>query len=158
MKVQGGRSRFYCLGSGMMREVKRLFEDYKENIIAMKKYQEQQVQVEFIKIKSAKWSPEKVDGGKVVKEDTKMARRIDRADANINAIKRIKADLRPFLLAMNKISEEQKSLLKSRYMKCRSVNEVANEFDLALSMTKDRLKKAEQRFYKLYQKYSEEVA
>ena len=138
-----------------MREVKRLFEDYKENIIAMKKYQEQQVQVEFIKIKSAKWSPEKVDGGKVVKEDTNMARRIDRADANINAIKRIKADLRPFLLAMNKISEEQKSLLKSRYMKCRSVNEVANEFDLSLSMTKDRLKKAEQRFYKLYQKYLE---
>ena len=75
----------------------------------MKKYQEQQVQVEFIKIKSAKWSPEKVDGGKVVKEDTKMARRIDRADANINAIKRIKADLRPFLLAMNKKYQRNKN-------------------------------------------------
>lgn len=141
-----------------MREVKRLFEDYKENIIAMKKYQEQQVQVEFIKIKSAKWSPEKVDGGKVVKEDTKMARRIDRADANINAIKQIKADLRPFLLAMNKISDEQKSLLRSRYMKSSSVYEVAKEFDLSLATTKTKLSQAETRFYKLYQKYSEEVA
>ena len=138
-----------------MREVKRLFEDYKENMIAMKKYQEQQIQTEFIKVKAAKWDPEKVDGGKLIKEDTKMAKRIDRADASIHAIKRIKADLRPFLLAMNKISDEQKSLLRSRYMKCRSVNEVANEFDLSLSVTKDRLKKAEQRFYKLYQKYSE---
>ena len=138
-----------------MREVKRLFEDYKENMIAMKKYQEQQIQTEFIKVKAAKWDPEQVDGGKLIKEDTKMAKRIDRADASINAIKRIKADLRPFLLAMNKISDEQKSLLRIRYMKCRSVNEVANEFDLSLSVTKDRLKKAEQRFYKLYQKYSE---
>lgn len=138
-----------------MREVKRLFEDYKENMIAMKKYQEQQIQTEFIKVNAAKWDPEKVDGGKLIKEDTKMAKRIDRADASINAIKRIKADLKPFLLAMSKLSEEQKLLLRSRYMKCRSVYEVANEFDLSLSVTKDRLKKAEQRFYKLYQKYSE---
>lgn len=140
-----------------MREVKRLFEDYKENVIALRKYEEQQIKEEYIKIQVSKWS-EKVDGGKVIKEDTKMAKRIDKANSTVIAIKRIKADLRPFLLAMNKISEEQKSLLKSRYMKCRSVNEVANEFDLSLSMTKDRLKKAEQRFYKLYQKYSEEVA
>ena len=141
-----------------MREVKRLFEDYKENLISLKKYEQQKIKDEYIKIKSAKLDPEKVDGGLLVKEDTKMVKRIHRADSSINAIKRIKADLRPFLLAMSKLSEEQKSLLRSRYMKCRSVYEVANEFDLSLSITKDRLKKAEQRFYKLYQKYSEEVA
>ena len=140
-----------------MREVKRLFEDYKANLIALKKYEQQQIKDEYIKIKSAKLDPEKVDGGLLVKEDTKMVKRIHRADSSINAIKRIKADLRPFLLAMSKLSEEQKSLLRSRYMKCRSVYEVANEFDLSLSITKDRLKKAEQRFYKLYQKYSEVV-
>lgn len=140
-----------------MREVKRLFEDYKANLIALKKYEQQQIKDEYIKIKSAKLDPEKVDGGLLVKEDTKMVKRIHRADSSINAIKRIKADLRPFLLAINKVSDEQKTLLKSRYMKCRSVNEVANEFDLSLSMTKDRLKKAETRFYRLYQKYSEGV-
>lgn len=140
-----------------MREVKRLFEDYKENVIALRKYEEQQIKEEYIKIQVSKWS-EKVDGGKVIKEDTKMAKRIDKANSTVIAIKRIKADLRPFLLALNKVSKEQKALLRSRYMKCRSVNEIAEEFDLSLSVTKDRLKKAEQRFYKLYQKYSEEVA
>ena len=140
-----------------MREVKRLFEDYKANLIALKKYEQQKIKDEYIKIKSAKLDPEKVDGGLLVKEDTKMVKRIHRADSSINAIKRIKADLRPFLLAINKVSDEQKTLLRSRYMKCRSVNEVAKEFDLSLSVTKDRLNKAEMRFYRLYQKYSEGV-
>lgn len=141
-----------------MREVKRLFEDYKENVIALRKYEEQQIKEEYIKVQVSKWSPEKVDGGKIVKEDTKMAKRIDKANSTVIAIKRIKADLRPFLLALNKVSKEQKALLRSRYMKCRSVNEIAEEFDLSLSVTKDRLKKSEQRFYKLYQKYLQEVA
>ena len=140
-----------------MREVKRLFEDYKENMIAMKKYQEQQIKDEYIKIKSAKLDPEKVDGGLLVKEDTKMVKRIHRADSSINAIKRIKADLRPFLLAINKVSDEQKSLLRSRYFKCRSVNEVAKEFNLSLGATRTKLSQAEMRFYRLYQKYSEGV-
>ena len=141
-----------------MREVKRLFEDYKENVIALRKYEEQQIKEEYIKIQVSKWSTEKVDGGEVIKEDTKMAKHIDRANSTVLAITRIKADLRPFLLALNKVSKEQKALLRSRYMKCRSVNEIAEEFDLSLSVTKDRLKKSEQRFYKLYQKYLQEVA
>ena len=140
-----------------MREVKRLFEDYKENMIAMKKYQEQQIKDEYIKIKSAKLDPEKVDGGLLVKEDTKMVKRIHRADSSINAIKRIKADLRPFLLAINKVSDEQKTLLRSRYMKCRSVYEVAEEFNLSLGATRTKLSQAEMKFYRLYQKYSEGV-
>ena len=141
-----------------MREVKRLFEDYKENIIALKRYEQQQIKEEYIKIQVSKLDTEKVDGGKVIKEDTKMAKRIDKANSTVIAIKRIKADLRPFLLALNKVSKEQKALLRCRYMKCRSVNEVAKEFDLSLSVTKDRLNKAEQRFFRLYQKYLQEVA
>ena len=141
-----------------MREVKRLFEDYKENVIALRKYEEQQIKEEYIKVQVSKWSPEKVDGGKIVKEDTKMTKRIDRGNASINAIKRIKADLRPFLLAMHKLSKEQKELLRSRYMKSSSVYEVAKEFDLSLATTKTKLSQAETRFYKLYQKYLQEVA
>lgn len=141
-----------------MREVKRLFEDYKENIIALKRYEQQQIKDEYIKIKSAKLDPEKVDGGLLVKEDTKMVKRIHRADSSINAIKRIKADLRPFLLAMHKLSKEQKELLRSRYMKSSSVYEVAKEFDLSLATTKTKLSQAETRFYRLYQKYSNELA
>ena len=141
-----------------MREVKRLFEDYKENLISLKKYEQQKIKDEYIKIKSAKLDPEKVDGGLLVKEDTKMVKRIHRADSSINAIKRIKADLRPFLLAINKVSDEQKTLLRSRYMKCRSVYEVAEEFNLSLGATRTKLSQAEMKFYRLYQKYSEEVA
>ena len=140
-----------------MREVKRLFEDYKANLIALKKYEQQQIKDEYIKIKSAKLDPEKVDGGLLVKEDTKMVKRIHRADSSINAIKRIKADLRPFLLAINKVSDEQKTLLRSRYMKCRSVHEVAEEFNLSLGATRTKLSQAEMKFYRLYQKYSEGV-
>ena len=140
-----------------MREVKRLFEDYKENLISLKKYEQQKIKDEYIKIKSAKLDPEKVDGGLLVKEDTKMVKRIHRADSSINAIKRIKADLRPFLLAINKVSDEQKTLLRSRYMKCRSVHEVAEEFNLSLGATRTKLSQAEMRFYRLYQKYSEGV-
>lgn len=140
-----------------MREVKRLFEDYKANLIALKKYEQQKIKDEYIKIKSAKLDPEKVDGGLLVKEDTKMVKRIHRADSSINAIKRIKADLRPFLLAINKVSDEQKTLLRSRYMKCRSVHEVAEEFNLSLGATRTKLSQAEMRFYRLYQKYSEGV-
>lgn len=136
-----------------MRELKKIFEDYQENISAWKVYEERSTRDEAIKVKTICYEYEKVDGGKVIKEDTKMAHRVDRLNSNANAIKRIKADLRPFLLAMSKISDEQKSLLRSRYMKCRSVNEVAKEFDLSLSIAKDRLKKAEQRFYKLYNHY-----
>ena len=136
-----------------MRELKKIFEDYQENISAWKVYEERSTRDEAIKVKTICYEYEKVDGGKVIKEDTKMAHRVDRLNSNSNAIKRIKADLRPFLLAMSKISDEQKSLLRSRYMKCRSVNEVAKEFDLSLSIAKDRLKKAEQRFYKLYNHY-----
>ena len=86
-----------------------------------------------------------------------MVKRIHRADSSINAIKRIKADLRPFLLAINKVSDEQKTLLRSRYMKCRSVYEVAEEFNLSLGATRTKLSQAEMRFYRLYQKYSEGV-
>lgn len=141
-----------------MREVKRLFEDYKENIIALKRYEQQQIKDQAIKVGINRIDIERVQGGILHKEEKRMTKRIDRGNASINAIKRIKADLRPFLLAMHKLSKEQKELLRSRYMKCRSVNEVAKEFDLSLSVTKDRLNKAEQRFFRLYQKYLQEVA
>lgn len=141
-----------------MREVKRLFEDYKANLIALKKYEQQQIKDQAIKVGINRIDIERVQGGILHKEEKRMTKRIDRGNASINAIKRIKADLRPFLLALNKVSKEQKALLRCRYMKCRSVNEVAKEFDLSLSVTKDRLNKAEQRFFRLYQKYLQEVA
>lgn len=138
-----------------MREVKRLFEDYKENIIALKRYEQQQIKEEAIKIGVSRTDVERVQGGLQHKEERKMAKRIDRGNSNINAMKRIKADLRPFLLAFNKVSDEQKSLLRSRYFNCRSVNEVAKEFDLPLGATRTKLSQAETRFYRLYQRFLE---
>ena len=141
-----------------MREVKRLFEDYKENIIALKRYEQQQIKEEAIKVGVNRIDIERVQGGILHKEEKRMTKRIDRGNASINAIKRIKADLRPFLLAMHKLSKEQKELLRSRYMKSSSVYEVAKEFDLSLATTKTKLSQAETRFYRLYQKYSNELA
>ena len=141
-----------------MREVKRLFEDYKENIIALKRYEQQQIKDQAIKVGINRIDIERVQGGILHNEEKRMTKRIDRGNASINAIKRIKADLRPFLLAMHKLSKEQKELLRSRYMKSSSVYEVAKEFDLSLATTKTKLSQAETRFYRLYQKYSNELA
>ena len=139
-----------------MREVKRLFEDYKENIRSMKRYEEHNIREEMIKVKVSKFEREKVQGGAIVKEDTKMARRIDIANSNSNAIKHIKRDLEPFVMAWGKLNREHRTLLRSRYMKCRSINEVAEELDLSLSTAKTKLSNAEKRFYKLYDHYSKD--
>ena len=141
-----------------MREVKRLFEDYKANLIALKKYEQQQIKDQAIKVGINRIDIGRIQGGILHKEEKRMTKRIDRGNASINAIKRIKADLRPFLLAMHKLSKEQKELLRSRYMKSSSVYEVAKEFDLSLATTKTKLSQAETRFYRLYQKYSNELA
>ena len=138
-----------------MREVKRLFDDYTENVTAIRRYEQIHFKEEMIKVKVSKFEQEKVQGGAIIKEDTKMARRIDTASSNSNAIKRIKQDLKPFLESWGKLTKEQRALLRSRYMKRMTINEVAEEFKLTLSITKDRLNKAEKRFYKLYQNYVE---
>ena len=138
-----------------MREVRLLFEDYKENIVAIKRYEQIHIKEEIVKVKVSKFEREKVQGGTLVKEDTKLARRIDTANSNSNAIKRIKQDLKPFLSAWEKLTKEQRALLRSRYVRHKAISEVAEEFGLTLSVTKDRLNKAEKRFYKLYQNYVE---
>ena len=133
-----------------MREVRQLFEDYTENIVAIKRYEQIHLKEEMIKVKVSKFEREKVQGGAIVKEDSKLARRIDTANSNSNAIKRIKQDLKPFLESWGKLTKEQRALLRSRYVRHKGVSEVAEEFGLTLSVTKDRLNKAEKRFYKLY--------
>ena len=133
-----------------MREVRQLFEDYTENIVAIKRYEQIHLKEEMIKVKVSKFEREKVQGGAIVKEDSKLARRIDTANSNSNAIKRIKQDLKPFLESWGKLTKEQRALLRSRYVRHKGISEVAEEFELTLSVTKDRLNKAEKRFYKLY--------
>jgi DNA-directed RNA polymerase specialized sigma24 family protein len=133
-----------------MREVRQLFDDYTENITAIKRYEQIHIKEEIVKVKVSKFEREKVQGGAIVKEDTKLARRIDATNSNSNAIKRIKKDLKPFLEAWAKVTKEQRALLRSRYIRRKAINEVAEEFGLTLSVTKDRLSKAEKRFYRLY--------
>ena len=140
-----------------MREVKRLFEDYKENIRAMKRYEEHNIREQMVKVRVSKFEDQKVQGGTITKEDSVMARRIDIANSNSNAIKQIKSDLEPFVMAWGKLNREHRTVLRSRYMKCRTINEVAEELDLSLSTAKTKLSNAEKRFYKLYDHYSKEV-
>lgn len=139
-----------------VREVRKLFEDYQENIKAWKVYETRLIKDEAIKVKTICYEREKVDGGKIIKEDTKMAHRVDRLNSNSNAIKRIKADLRPFLLALGKVSSEQKEMLRSRHIKGSTLNDMAKEFDLSVSVIRNRLQHAEKRFYRLYQTFLED--
>ena len=147
---------FYERGHSIMREVKLLFEDYKENIRAMKRYEEHNIREQMVKVRVSKFEDEKVQGGTITKEDTVMARRIDIANSNSNAIKHIKRDLEPFVMAWGKLNREHRTVLRSRYMKCRTINEIAEELDLSLSTAKTKLSNAEKRFYKLYDHYSKD--
>ena len=147
----------FLIGVGSVREVKRLFEDYKENIRAMKRYEEHNIREQMVKVRVSKFEDQKVQGGTITKEDSVMARRIDIANSNSNAIKQIKSDLEPFVMAWGKLNREHRTVLRSRYMKCRTINEVAEELDLSLSTAKTKLSNAEKRFYKLYDHYSKEV-
>ena len=136
-----------------MREVKLLFEDSKENIRAMKRYEEHNIREQMVKVRVSKFENEKVQGGTITKEDTVMARRIDMANANSNAIRQIKSDLEPFVIAWGKLKREHRVLLRSRYMKCKTISEVAEELELSLAVAKTKLSNAEKRFCKLYKHY-----
>ena len=70
-------------------------------------------------------------------------------------IKRISSDLKPFVVTMNKISQDDKRLLTSHYIKGKSVNEIAKELDLSVTATRSRFNKAEIKFLKIYKHYSE---
>lgn len=98
---------------------------------------------------------EKVQGGKTVKKDTQMAGVLDKRNRIQVKIKRISSDLKPFVVTMNKISQDDKRLLTSHYIKGKSVNEIAKELDLSVTATRSRFNKAEIKFLKMYKHYSE---
>lgn len=98
---------------------------------------------------------EKVQGGKTVKKDTQMASVLDKQNRIKIKIKRISSDLKPFVITMNKISQDDKRLLTSHYIKGKSVNEIAKELDLSVTATRSRFNKAEIKFLKIYKHYSE---
>lgn len=98
---------------------------------------------------------EKVQGGMISKQDTKMANVLDKQKRTQHKIKRILSDLKPFVVTMNKISQDDKRLLTSHYIKGKSVNELAKELDLSITTTRSRFNKAEIKFLKIYKHYSE---
>ena len=138
-----------------MREVKLIFEDY---IISRRMSKALQNKVEESEIALSMARPmtdEKVQGGKTVKKDTQMASVLDKQNRIKIKIKRISSDLKPFVVTMNKISQDDKRLLTSHYIKGKSVNEIAKELDLSKTTTRSRLNKAEIKFFKIYKHYSE---
>ena len=122
----------------------------------MKRYEEHNIREQMVKVRVSKFEDEKVQGGTITKEDTVMARRIDIANSNSNAIKQIKSDLEPFVVAWGKLTREHRTLLRSRYMKRMTINEVAEELELSLAVAKSKLSNAEKRFYKLYNHYTKD--
>lgn len=142
------------MGAIVVREVKLIFEDY---IISRRMLKALQNKVEESEIALSMARPmidEKVQGGKNSKRDNKIAAILDKQNRIKIKIKRISSDLKPFVVTMNKISQDDKGLLTSHYIKGKSVNEIAKELDLSVTATRSRLNKAEIKFLKIYKHYS----
>ena len=138
-----------------MREVKLIFEDYIISRRMLKALQNKVEESEIALSMARPMTDEKVQGGKTVKKDTQMASVLDKQNRIKIKIKRISSDLKPFVVTMNKISQDDKRLLTSHYIKGKSVNEIAKELDLSKTTTRSRLNKAEIKFFKIYKHYSE---
>ena len=137
-----------------MREVKLIFEDYIISRRMLKALQNKVEESEIALSMARPMTDEKVQGGKTVKKDTQMAGVLDKRNRIQVKIKRISSDLKPFVVTMNKISQDDKRLLTSHYIKGKSVNEIAKELDLSKTTTRSRLNKAEIKFLKIYKHYS----
>ncbi|MBP3905236.1 sigma factor-like helix-turn-helix DNA-binding protein [Turicibacter sp.] len=138
-----------------MREVKLIFEDYIISRRMLKALQNKAEEETGISLSMARpMIDEKVQGGMISKQDTKMATVLDKQKRTQHKIKRILSDLKPFVVTMNKISQDDKKLLTSHYIKRKSVNEIAKELDLSITTTRSRLNKAEMKFFKIYMHYS----
>lgn len=136
-----------------MREVKEIFDDYKENVEALKCYKHHQAEAEVISL-ARKFDEEKVQGGKIIKQDTKMAKRIDRSNTNITAIKRLKKEIEPVKNAMERVKSSSKSdyaLLVMRYIKSYSIKTIAKHLNVSVTTVRSRLVKAEKKFIKIYE-------
>lgn len=136
-----------------MREVKLIFEDYIISRRMLKALQNKVEESEIALSMARPMTDEKVQGGKTVKKDTQMASVLDKQNRIKIKIKRISSDLKPFVVTMNKISQDDKRLLTSHYIKGKSVNEIAKELDLSKTTTRSRLNKAEIKFLKIYKHY-----
>ena len=137
-----------------MREVKLIFEDYIISRRMLKALQNKVEESEIALSMARPMTDEKVQGGKTVKKDTQMASVLDKQNRIKIKIKRISSDLKPFVVTMNKISQDDKRLLTSHYIKGKSVNEIAKELDLSITTTRSRFNKAEIKFLKIYKHYS----
>lgn len=136
-----------------MREVKQIFDDYKENVETLKCYKHHQAEAEVISL-ARKFDEEKVQGGKIIKQDTKMAKRIDRSNTNITAIKRLKKEIEPVKNAMERVKSSSKSdyaLLVMRYIKSYSIKTIAKHLNVSVTTVRSRLVKAEKKFIKIYE-------
>lgn len=139
-----------------MKEVKLIFEDYIISRRMLKALQNKVEEETGISLSMARpMIDEKVQGGMISKQDTKMANVLDKQKRTQHKIKRILSDLKPFVVTMNKISQDDKRLLTSHYIKGKSVNELAKELDLSITTTRSRFNKAEIKFLKIYKHYSE---
>ena len=136
-----------------MREVKEIFDDYKQNKEVLKCYQKHQAGTEAISL--ARWfDGEKVQGGKVIKQDTKMVKRIDRNTSHITAIRRLKKDIEPVLLAMERVKVSSKNdyaLLIMRYVRSYSVQTMAKQMNVSVTTVRNKLLRAEKKFLRIYE-------
>ncbi|MBP3909462.1 MAG: DUF1492 domain-containing protein [Turicibacter sp.] len=138
-----------------MREVKLIFEDYIISRRMLKALQNKVEEGTEITLSMARpMLNEKVQGGKVCKQDTKMAITLDTKNRTQSKINQILRDLRPFSVTVSKTPKDDINLLTSHYIKKKSVSEIAKELDLSITTTRSRLNKAEMKFFKIYMHYS----
>lgn len=136
-----------------MREVKEIFDDYKQNKEVLKYYQKHQAGTEAISL-ARRFDGEKVQGGKVIKQDTKMVKRIDRNTSHITAIKRLKKDIEPVVKAMERVklsSKNDYALLIMRYVRSYSIQTMAKQMNVSVTTVRSKLLRAEKKFLRIYE-------
>ncbi len=143
-----------------MREIRLIMEDYLINRAIMNNCKEKSSNQQDIKIRNASIKEVVVKGGKVVKEDEKLTKRIEYSNYYIYRIKELKKNNYSVDAALRWMSKNNKDdflLFKMYYIKKMSRQDIAKVLSLSVGTVSDRIKKVNIRFIRMKEYYDEQM-
>lgn len=135
-------------------------EDYLINRAIMNNCKEKSSNHQDIKIRNASIKEVVVKGGKVVKEDEKLTKRIEYSNYYIYRIKELKKknySVDAALRWMSKNNKDDFLLFKMYYIKKMSRQDIAKVLSLSVGTVSDRIKKVNIRFIRMKEYYDEQM-
>ena len=140
-----------------MNEVEEIIETYRINRIMIRKYSSKIAESQQIKIHNSYSKEEKVQGGKIIKADTRMANRIDYANRYSIRIREMREENEAIDKALKSMATKNINdfkLFKLYYMKRKTLNDIANEFSLSNGTIRERIRRISFHFMRLVECYS----